>query len=213
MNDIDFCQRIIEKCRQQQWYGPDIYLSSMLKGEEYRNGTTYWYDRNNVQYPLNYYTDIQKIPTAWAFEYSPATEEQLQSAERLIGFSLPSLLRTIYIFVADGGFGPGYGLFRHETVINSYVSSKRTSRSVDFQIFEKQTSDKKVTMIPYYVWPEGFLCLCDWGCAIYSYLDMATGRVFREAYCGDDRNGFEVEAPTLEVWVELWLAKGIGMFN
>ena len=41
---------------------------------------------------------------------SPATTKALQVSERLIGFELPDLLGAIYLEVANGGFGPEYGL-------------------------------------------------------------------------------------------------------
>jgi len=216
MDALDFCQRIVEKCQHQHWYGPDMYVPSRLQSELHEGGTRFWYDRDHQQYPINRHTDSQKIPTTWAFEYAPLTTEQIESAEHLLGFSLPPLLRIIYTRIADGGFGPGYGLYHiiagGENMVSSYLASRRAARPVDFLLFEKRVPGEKLTMIPTYVWPDGFLCLCDWGCAIYSYLDMATGRVFREAYYGDDRYGFECEAPTLEAWFDLWVAKGIDMF-
>jgi hypothetical protein len=42
---------------------------------------------------------------------SPATLEQVAEDEERLGFSLPALLRQVYLQVGDGGFGPGYGLF------------------------------------------------------------------------------------------------------
>jgi hypothetical protein len=40
----------------------------------------------------------------------PATPEQLANAEALLGFELPPLLRRLYLEVANGWIGPGYGL-------------------------------------------------------------------------------------------------------
>lgn len=42
--------------------------------------------------------------------YPPATEEQLRQTEQLLGFPLPSFLRSLYMQVANGGFGPGFGV-------------------------------------------------------------------------------------------------------
>ena len=42
--------------------------------------------------------------------YPPATPEQLCSVEERLGFPVPSLLADLYRSVANGGFGPGYGL-------------------------------------------------------------------------------------------------------
>ena len=100
-----------------------------------------------------------------------------------------------------------------ENMTSFYLASRRASRPVDFLLFEQRSPGEKLTMVPTFVWPDGFLCLCHWGCAIYSYLDMTTGRVFREAYYGDERYGFECEALSLEAWFELWMAKGLDMFD
>ena len=40
----------------------------------------------------------------------PATAEAVREAEGLVGLPLPPLLRRLYLEVADGGFGPYYGL-------------------------------------------------------------------------------------------------------
>jgi hypothetical protein len=42
--------------------------------------------------------------------FPPATEQQLKATERQLGFSLPPLLRLLYTQIANGGFGPGYGI-------------------------------------------------------------------------------------------------------
>ena len=42
--------------------------------------------------------------------YPVAREQTVAGAEAQLGFALPQLLRDIYLRVANGGFGPGYGL-------------------------------------------------------------------------------------------------------
>ncbi len=44
------------------------------------------------------------------FAFPPATEEQLHETEQILGFPLPPLLRLLYTRIANGGFGPGYGI-------------------------------------------------------------------------------------------------------
>lgn len=43
--------------------------------------------------------------------YPPTTMMIVEAAEKTLGFSLPPLLRDLYTQVANGGFGPGYGIF------------------------------------------------------------------------------------------------------
>ncbi len=42
--------------------------------------------------------------------FPPASEAQMRKTEQQLGFALPPLLRLLYTHVANGGFGPGYGL-------------------------------------------------------------------------------------------------------
>jgi hypothetical protein len=42
--------------------------------------------------------------------FSPATEQQIKETEQQLGFPLPPLLHRLYAQVANGGFGPGYGI-------------------------------------------------------------------------------------------------------
>jgi hypothetical protein len=42
--------------------------------------------------------------------YPPTSVSVIESAEGALGFPLPPLLREIYQNLANGGFGPGYGL-------------------------------------------------------------------------------------------------------
>lgn len=45
-----------------------------------------------------------------AFAFLPATEQQIRETEQQLGFSLPPMLRLLYTQVANGGFGPGFGI-------------------------------------------------------------------------------------------------------
>lgn len=42
--------------------------------------------------------------------FPPTTEQQVGETEQQFGFSLPVLLRLLYTRVANGGFGPGFGI-------------------------------------------------------------------------------------------------------
>src|SRR6188508_996978 len=42
--------------------------------------------------------------------FSPLSETAIVDAEKRFGFHLPSLLRRLYLEVANGGFGYSYGL-------------------------------------------------------------------------------------------------------
>src|SRR5690349_1515923 len=40
----------------------------------------------------------------------PVSEQALADAEARLGFPLPPLVRALYTQLADGGYGPGYGV-------------------------------------------------------------------------------------------------------
>ena len=42
--------------------------------------------------------------------FAPASEQQIRHTEQQLGFPLPQLLRHLYAEIANGGFGPGYGI-------------------------------------------------------------------------------------------------------
>lgn len=89
------CERILEHCHVNKWYGPDAYQERFLE--------TYFEDG---EFRTRELPDEQRIK----FEFSPVTEEQLRKIEDAMGCVHPPLLRTLYLQVANGGFGPGYGL-------------------------------------------------------------------------------------------------------
>jgi hypothetical protein len=49
--------------------------------------------------------------------YPPATEDMLASTESNLGFALNTFLKRIYLEVANGGFGPGYGLLGRRDLV------------------------------------------------------------------------------------------------
>ena len=88
------CDRIREKCRRQQWYGPEMHDPAWF-GNRYDPAL----DHDGRQHAkLN---DPQKFGFI---------KEQLLVTEEALGFSLPPLLRALYTTLANGSFGPGYGI-------------------------------------------------------------------------------------------------------
>ena len=87
----------------------------------------------------------------------PVSAETIAVAENLLGFRLPPLLIDIYTQVANGGVGPGYGLFRlHD--------KPRTGDLVETYQYMKGTDPK-------WKWPDGLLPVFSHGCGMYECLD------------------------------------------
>lgn len=132
-----------------------------------------------------------------------ASPREVSELEAATGLCLPLFLRDVYLTVANGCFGPGYGLMpliRHpldeaeETVLGVYRS------------FRLPDPDD-----PAWFWPAHLLPICDWGCAIRSCVDCSTeeGSVVRF-----DPNGhgpgvswvsaFEGERSSVREWLMAW---------
>lgn len=83
----------------------------------------------------------------------PASLEAIRATEAACGVALPRLLARLYGEVANGGFGPAYGLLgvtdRHRDDVG------QTLRRWD------------------HAGPAALLAICDWGCGIYSLVDAA----------------------------------------
>ena len=135
--------------------------------------------------------------------YPPATEEQLAAAEAILGFPLPPLLRALYANVANGDFGPGYGINGALSIANDYLAAKRKPRLIDIGIYEKRQRATHLE-IPSYVHLDRFLTLCHWGCDIYSHLDCTSDRVFRGGAISREKYRLDHEASSLYKWLDLW---------
>lgn len=127
---------------------------------------------------------IEKLPPL-----TPATPEMVEAAERDFGYPFPSLLRRLYLEVANGGFGPGYGLFRLPLVENDWDPAL--------------WADISPPLLP----------LCHWGCAIHSFVDCADGEA---AIWGWDPNPVPAddvdkalfrEQMTLREWLSRWIER------
>lgn len=133
----------------------------------------------------------------------PASAAALDSAERSLGLRLPVLLRRLYAEIANGGFGPGYGLLgvppegATDDLGKNLVSLYQTYREADD---------------PHWTWPVGLVPVAHLGCAMYACVNAATqpaGVIWFEP------NGHELGTPwdasfipladSLETWLQTWL--------
>jgi len=134
-----------------------------------------------------------------------AREENVAQAEAKLGFSLPSLLRRIYLEVGDGAFGlsplnrEDFNGLCEEDLVDGYLQRRSlTQEAID--LAWEQDEEKP------FVWPEKLLMIYDWGCNIYSCLDCShsENRVLR-----NDNNvslaACAVETPSFQQWVQAWL--------
>lgn len=96
----------------------------------------------------------------------PAAAAALERAERAIGHPFPPFLRRVYVEIADGGFGPGFGLH----------SLKKVART--YEDLRDETPGPPDTM-----WPEALVPLVGDEHA-YECVDLSTGAIV--AYDGEE---------------------------
>jgi hypothetical protein len=146
----------------------------------------------------------------------PATPEQVAAAEAALGVALPRLLRRIYLEVANGGFGPGYG------ILGIPPSGWGDDRGNDLvRLHEVQRNDPDDDDDgggDRWVWPPTLLAVCYLGDVVYACVDAGRpGAPVLEYDPGDlewDDDGAPVDegsafaevSPSLAAWLEAWLA-------
>ncbi|WP_158711501.1 SMI1/KNR4 family protein [Streptomyces xylophagus] len=89
----------------------------------------------------------------------PATPEAVTSAEEVIGFSLPPLLRRLYVEVANGGFGPRQGIL-------GVRGGAAQGNFADIADLYQDGPDPSGRI------PAGLVLIYDWGCTIWSLVDF-----------------------------------------
>jgi hypothetical protein len=80
-------ERIRQRCRRLQWYGPD---------DENINWVEERYDPASDPEGRLRARLAARAPYKLGFEYPPATEDQLRATEAALGFALPPFLHALY---------------------------------------------------------------------------------------------------------------------
>jgi hypothetical protein len=124
----------------------------------------------------------------------PASGRQVAEAEEVIGHRLPGLLRSLYVGIANGGMGPGFGI---EGLPGGYASE---SYGMLPCYLDRLTADLPPGAPP--APPPGVLFIANWGCAIWSLLDCRepAGRIW--SWEEGDRWPIDL---TFGQWLEAWL--------
>lgn len=96
----------------------------------------------------------------------PASEREVGFTEERLDFSLPPTLRTIYLCVANGGFGPGYGVMGVEGGFTDDLGNNVADLYMSYR--------KPYPEDPTWQWPDSLLPICHWGCVVYSAVDCGS---------------------------------------
>ena len=93
--------------------------------------------------------------------YSPTEAMVVQKSEEELGFAIPQLLKECYLNIANGGFGPGYGVIG---LVGGYTSDFGDLVETYFVLKNDQELEQRQ-------WKDGLLPFCEWGCNIFSCVD------------------------------------------
>lgn len=215
---IELCERIRKYCEQQQWYGPDGN-----KDED-----EVWWKLRRRHYDLdaqdNFHFHSITHDFHRYFEFPPATDEQIKATEEALEIPLPPMLKMLYTQVANGGFGPDYGITGaregyyfgedgcYETIDQS-ADSNSSIEYIDLEAHKRTLDDPTYFELPSHIKPAFLLDLCYLGCGMASCIDGKSGRIYQTCAVGEMTEngewegmvGYELEAESLEDWLDMWL--------
>ena len=151
---------------------------------------------------------VAKYPWARKDLPAPVTKEELLKAEETIGFELPGLFKALYSKIANGGFGPGYGLLplftrrngRNTTggAIDLYARWREADLENEIDVVEE---DERISQ-PKFSWPAMLIPLNDRGCAIRSCVDCSKADLpISRSDPGKSLTNCFKEAPSLKKWL------------
>jgi SMI1/KNR4 family protein SUKH-1 len=221
-------QRIRDHCERNEWFGPDAD-NPRVHG---RYELVYWFDSWDKAPPLDTYgahvrrmydpeenanvvvIDRHTDPRRHGFAHPPATEQQLRDTEAALGFPLPPLLRAMYAQLANGGFGPSYGIFgtpcgysltdeAGADIVAAYHAKIKGRKVIDLSECEVDLQGDGYLKCPPGTHPARLLRLAYEGCGITYDIHADTSQVFWWL----DSNCFELKAASLEDWLDQWLVK------
>jgi SMI1 / KNR4 family (SUKH-1) len=141
----------------------------------------------------------------WAKTLNPPVSlPQVTRAEAQLRFALPPLLRDLYTKVANGGFGPGYGLFGVPigTAAERYHGEQNIVEA--YEAFRRRRTRHEP-------WAHTFLPICYWGASFYSYLDCALPDAPVMALDAMSRgegpwgSAVGLHAASFEEWMQCWV--------
>lgn len=192
------------KCEREHWYGPDLFNPNEYERAIANdpNFDARWIDR----VPLD-------DPRRSGFIYPPASEEQAQETEARLGFPLPSLLRTLYLNVANGGFGPGTGIRGIDGGYNSAIPGENETKAhtFDFTVYKEQEAQsvargwRPLMLVPREQWLEHLLPICDLGCCMEACVDIHKRMFITEPSDSNDFYTLEHLPWAFEEWLWRWV--------
>lgn len=227
---LDLCERIRSHCEQQHWFGPSAEKTSDPHAPERYDADGTWHPAAWSFFGYREYIDEQgqlqerKIthdPRS-GFEFPRATEAQVQATETALGMPLPPMLRVLYTTVANGGFGPSYGItgvqggytFGGDDRYWTLDQENKEDPSLEYMdltaLAQKQEDPFDLELrSSQHLWFKHFWPICYVGCGEDYYIDMKSGRMYLVGAGADDHGEVTIylvsQYASLEEWLEHWL--------
>jgi len=102
-------------------------------------------------------------------DFSPIQTREIVRIEKVLGFTLPIILTRIYTEIANGGFGPAYGLMGLKGGMLDDMGKDVLTLYLSF--IKERSSD------PHWYWPEKLLPLGYFGCGMYYCVDCSEDKL------------------------------------
>jgi cell wall assembly regulator SMI1 len=190
----DLNEQLRQWCHQHHWYGAELDFGRFAHKAD---------DPRHVR-----------------FLARPATAQHVAQAEQLLGFPLPEALTLLYRTLANGGFGPAYGLRSLDPADDHSLICQYQGRSSPGNGTLSELGGQRLWAAPPHLsqqldlhstcWPSGLVPICHWGCGAEICLDCAAPHapVIRVGPAEHDLHLILTGvAPSFDVWLAQWLAE------
>jgi hypothetical protein len=127
---------------------------------------------------------------------SVASADLVFDTEEVLGFRFHPLLKRLYLEIANGGFGPGYGLIR----LGGPNDVDKEPAALPSSYVSFRTGN----------WPDRLLPLWDWGCTIWSCIDLSSADGVLVTH--DDMGGPTITEYNLHSWLSSWVS-GVDLWH
>lgn len=144
--------------------------------------------------------------------FAPITQKDLRSVEETLGFELPEFVRSLYLNVGNGGFGPEYG------IVGTKNGAKLDGCTLE-TCYENMLTLESET--PVWRWPRRLLPLANFGCGMWSCVDCEYKRLPMLLWDPNNLdseldaanaqlnwgNSFWDQGSTIKSWLHSWLTE------
>lgn len=138
----------------------------------------------------------------------PLRQESLEELEHEFGFRFPTLVRRLYTEVADGGYGPSWGINRLRQPPNVPIDPAYSEMMSIESWYRRDRIHWQGGQPPEY-WPHPFIRFCESGCNIFIGVDCSSDQgtvvMYDPNLSQDERDCLVPVADSVAQWLSNWL--------